>query len=479
MSRVEKDFLGFRELPDKALYGIHSLRAKENFPDDTPFDPDWYKAIATVKLAYYGTYKKFSDGLAQKYPDKEIPIRILDDNVVNALANAARDVSEGEHFHAFIVPAVQGGAGTSINMNINEIIANAALIKIGNQPGDYSVIDPVEDANIYQSTNDVIPSALKIAALRLLMELEQQINLLRKETERLESRYRNSLRLAYTQMQEAVPTTWGRFFGAFNEAFSRDWWRVSKCFERIKQLNLGGGAAGTTLTVPRFIVMEVTNVLRDLTGLPIARSENLPDATSNLDSIVEIHAILKSLAVNLEKFVSDIRLHASDFGDKLLKIPARQAGSSIMPGKVNPVIPEYVISCAHIVYSGDSLIASLCGMGTLDLNAYIPVIGHTLLKDIKLLISSVNTIKAHLVNGIEIDEVKSREKVFASPSIATALLPAIGYHAATKLALEMRENGVNIYEANNKLQLIDHIKLLDLLKDEHLLEQGFMVRDIL
>ena len=177
-------------------------------------------------------------------------------------------------------------------------------------------------------------------------------------------------------MQEAVPSSFGILFSTYNEALSRDWWRVSKCSERIKQVNLGGGAIGTGLSLPRFFIMEVVPELRKLTGLPLAHSENLSDATSNLDRWVEIHATLKAHAVNLEKMSSDFRLLSSDLaGDKIISIPDRQVGSSIMPGKINPVIPEFVISAAHKIYSNDVLISSLCGQGTLELNAYLPVIG--------------------------------------------------------------------------------------------------------
>ena len=205
-NRIESDSLGQKEIPWDALYGIHSMRAKENFPDNTPFPLEWYKATGITKLACYNSYRSFRNA-ASKHPEKIAALRIISDDILDHLANAAKQVSAGDYFDSFIVPAVQGGAGTSINMNINEIITNAALIRSGNRPGDYNHIDPTEHANIYQSTNDVIPTALTVAVMALLQELEDKINTLRQKIESLETEGRNRLRPGYTQMQEAVPSS--------------------------------------------------------------------------------------------------------------------------------------------------------------------------------------------------------------------------------------------------------------------------------
>jgi aspartate ammonia-lyase len=208
--------------------------------------------------------------------------------------------------------------------------------------------------------------------MNLLETLERRINGLREKIEKLEKQHHNSLRIGYTQMQEAVPTSFGRLFSAYNDALSRDWWRVSKCFERIKVVNLGGSAVGTGITVPRFFIFEVVSALRALSGLPVTRGENLSDTTANMDSFVEVHAVIKAHAVNLEKIASDIRLLAADVSrDSGLTIPPRQTGSTIMPGKVNPVITEFVVGACHRVYANDVLIASLSAQGCLDLNAYV------------------------------------------------------------------------------------------------------------
>jgi aspartate ammonia-lyase len=479
-TRTEKDFLGEMELPVDALYGIHSLRAKTNFPDQTPFHPEWYKTVGTVKHACYITYKRFKQELISKFADTEIPLALMDDQKIDALITAATEVSGGKHFEHFIVPAVQGGAGTSINMNVNEIIANAGLKHLGKEPGNYDLLDPVEDANIYQSTNDVIPTALKITLMNMLGSLESNINDLRNGIEGLEGKYRNTLRLAYTQLQQAVPSSYGRLFSAYSEAFSRDWWRISKCFERLKLVNLGGGAAGTGLGIPTFFIMESIKELQKLTGLPLTRSENMVDVTSNQDALVEVHAVLKSLAVNLEKMVSDLRLLGADIsGDQGTKIPARQAGSSIMPGKVNPVIPEFVISAVHRIYANDQLISSLAGMGSLDLNAYIPQIGHAMIESIKLLQASCKTTSENLINGLIIEEDQATKIVYRSPSICTALNPYIGYHKATKLAQRMKEGGEDIFQANAVLKCLPGEKIKEILSPEKLLKLGFSVKDLL
>jgi len=477
--RIEKDFLGEKKIPNDALYGIHSLRAKENFPCNTPFQIEWYKAVGITKSACYQTYKRFKEAVNSKYHDQQIPISFFDNETIEALIDAANEVAEGKHFENFIVPSMQGGAGTSINLNVNEIIANCALLKINKKQGEYQFIDPIEHANIYQSTNDVIPTSLKVAAIQLLVILEEEVNNLRSSIEKLEEKHRNHLRIAYTQMQEAVPSSYGMLFSSYNEALSRDWWRISKCFERIKVVNLGGSAVGTGIAVPRYFIMEATSTLQKITNLPITRSENLSDATNNHDSIVEVHAILKSHAVNLEKMVSDIRLLASDLTGKDLIIPQKQVGSSIMPGKVNPVIPEFVISSAHKIYSNDSLISGLCAQGCLDLNAYLPTIGYALLESIQLLIAANKTLKENLFKDLILVTDNITDKVYKSGAITTALTPYIGYHQAALLAKEMKQTGISIFEANKNLKLIEKAKLEAILEPQNLLKTGFSINDLI
>jgi len=475
--RTEKDFLGDIKIDDSALYGINSKRAIANFPDETPFHREWFKAIGLTKLACYNTYKNFKNAVLEK--SAETPIDFIEDEIIDVLQNSATEISKGNYFEHFIVPAIQGGAGTSINMNINEIIANLSLTKLNKKPGDYSTIDPIEHANIYQSTNDVIPTSLKLATIQLLTVLEESINKLRFKLEEIEKENRNSLRLGYTQMQEAVPSSFGKLFSTYNEALSRDWWRVSKCFERIKVVNLGGSAIGTGITVPRYFIMEVVTELQRLSKLPITKSENLMDATSNHDSLVEVHAILKSHAVNLEKMVNDLRLLGSDlYGDKIIQLPQKQVGSSIMPGKVNPVIAEFVISSSHKIYANDSLISTLCAQGCLELNAYLPTIGHALLDSLKLLIACNDTLKANLFDNLIVNQQLAKDKLFKSPAITTALIPYIGYNKASELATEMKKTDSNIFDANKKLQLIEEVKLDKILEIQNLLKTGFSINDL-
>jgi aspartate ammonia-lyase len=478
MIRFEKDSLGCKEIPSDALYGIHAVRARENFPGNSRFAEEWYRAVGITKLACYRTYRHFRDAAREKLGNC-LPFKVISDDILDALISASEEVSEGKHFDQFIVPAVQGGAGTSINMNINEIIANSALLLIGHKCGDYNFIDPLEHANIYQSTNDVIPTALTVAVMRILQALESHINDLRHKLEEYEKKNRDNLRPGYTQMQEAVPSSYGLLFSAYNEALSRDWWRVSKCSERIKQVNLGGGAIGTGLSLPRFFILGVVPELRNLTGLPLAQSENMSDATSNLDRWVEIHATLKAHAVNLEKISADLRLLSSDISrNRFLKLPERQVGSSIMPGKVNPVICEFVISAAHKVYSNDVLVSSLCGQGALELNAYLPVIGSAILESINLLISCNTALLNNLFEGLTINEKSGYKALIMSPSLTTALTPHIGYHKAAELAAFMRDEKVNIFEANVILKLIDDSKLESILKPGNLLKLGFSLDDL-
>lgn len=478
--RLEKDLAGQLEIPNDALYGIHSQRARINFPDNTPFPVEWYKAMGFVKQACYITCRRFNQAAVERFGNKPLPVTLVDDKILDSLIEASADVIAGRHFEHFVVPAISGGAGTSINMNVNEIIANVALIRLGHKPGEYHVVDPVEHANIFQSTNDVVPTALKVAIMFLLNELESNINLLRTGVERLEKVNRNVLRIGYTQMQEAVPSSFGKLFSTYTDAFSRDWWRVSKCFERIKVVNLGGSAIGTGLAVPRFFIIEAVPALQKLTGLPITRGENLSDTTANLDVFTEVHATLKAYAVNLEKMVSDLRMLGSDLsGTPLLKLPQKQTGSSIMPGKVNPVIPEFVISSAQRIYSNDSLITNLCARGRLELNAYLPVIGSAMIESLKLLIAMGSTTATNLLQGLEVNASVSNTKLLHSPAITTALLPYIGYNKASELAKLIKTQGLDVYAAVMQLGLLSPEKLDDILKPDNLLKLGYSLNELM
>lgn len=478
--RQERDFIGSVDIPDDALYGIHSIRACQNFPAKDRFNLSWYKAMGVVKQACYATIKTFFAEVNSRHPDKAFFFSKISSQVLDALEESAVEMARGDHYDHFITPAISGGAGTSINMTVNEIITNVALIKLGYKPGDYHFIDPIETANLFQSTNDVVPTALKVSVIQNLNILEEAINRSRSAIERLEGKYRNTLRVGYTQMQAAVPSTYGRLFSAYADALGRDWWRVSKCFERLKIVNLGGSAIGTGLTVPRYFVMKSVAVLKQITNLPITRSENLSDTTSNLDSFVEVHAILKAHAVNLEKMVSDLRLLASDLMiSPEIILPKKQVGSSIMPGKVNPVIVEYVVSVAHQIYANDQMITSFCAAGCLDLNAYIPIIGDKLLESVDLLIGANETLLTNLLSELYVDENNSLLRMKNSPSVATALLPFIGYKRSSELVEIMKREKCDIYEANKIGDIVDEKLLIKVLSPEMLTSEGFAINDLL
>lgn len=478
MMRLERDFLGEVPVLKDALYGIHAVRARQNFPNKIVFNEAWYRAVGLVKKSCYLTYQKMKAAAAEKFEEASLPFSWMADETIAALIQAAQEVSEGNHFDHFIVPGIQGGAGTSINMNVNEIIANRALQLLGKTPGSYDIIDPVTHANVFQSTNDVIPTALKAAVMERLDVLEARVNALRMAVEQKESAYRDVLRTAYTQMQCAVPSSFGKLFGTYQEALSRDWWRVSKCFERIKVVNLGGGATGSGLTVPKYFIFEVVEILRRETGKPLTRGDHMEDATCNLDSFVEVHGILKAHAVNLEKIASDLRALASDaFGDGAVRLPARQVGSSIMPGKINPVIAEYAVSAAHGVYAHDGAVTTLCGQGFLDLNAYLPSIGHYVLESLDLLISADETLAEHLVAGMTVETKTAAADILHRPTTVTVLLPYIGYHGAETLARRMAETGEDIYKAARVLNIIAEDKLVELLAPSSLLALGYRLSD--
>ena len=476
--RIEKDQFGEVEIEDDALYGIQALRSSNNFPINKKIHFEWYKAMGDVKKAYYLSIKNFYQQIDLNKKEIKREIRKIPQSVLDSLIKAASEISDGTHFENMIVPSITGGAGTSINMNINEIITNRALQLEGYNLGDYSFIDPYNDANCYQSTNDTVPTALKLAIMRQLDVLQESINSLRFELEQLEKKNFNLLRIGFTQLQEAVPTSVGRLISSYNEALSRDWWRVSKAKERIKSINLGGGAVGTALGIPTFIVFEAPKQLRDISSQPLTRAENLSDATSNQDDFVEMHSIMKTVAVNLEKIASDIRLLSSDISgqNRLFKIPSVQVGSSIMPQKVNPVISEFVISCSRKVLSNDQLISSLAASGTLELNAYLPTLGDAILESLDLLIASCNSLNNNMIKGIIVDEKNSYEALIHSPSITTALIPTLGYKVASEVASLMKKNKISIFEANNLIKLIPQKVLENILKPENLLSLGFSVK---
>jgi aspartate ammonia-lyase len=315
-------------------------------------------------------------------------------------------------------------------------------------PGDLALIHPIEDINLHQSTNDTYPTALKVAAIKGLRCLEGELTSLLESFQRREKEMAHVVKVARTQLQDAVLTTMGRTMSAFAEAFGRDRWRVYKCEERLRVVNLGGTAIGTGLAAPKRYIFKVVENLKSVTGFGFSRAENLVDATQNTDAFVEVSAILKACATNLLKVSGDLRLMSSgpDAGLGELRLPARQAGSTIMPGKVNPVIPEAVSQAAMAVMANDSALSMASALGNLELNAFMPLIADCLLTDLDLLANSCRSLRELCVEGITVDEERCRRHVEGSTATATALVDVIGYEAAQEVAKEASARKLSVKE---------------------------------
>lgn len=430
MDRIEHDSLGDRQVPADALHGIHTLRALENFPlAGRPVHPALVAAFGAVKLACLRTNKRLGMW--------EDPAR------VEAMESACRELMDGQLAGHIRVDALQGGAGTSTNMNVNEVLANRALELLGKPHGAYDVISPLDDINLHQSTNDTFPTALRLAAIRSLRVLEVRLTALQEGFQARERDFADVVKVGRTEFQDAVLITLGREMGAYAEAFNRDRWRVYKCEERLRIVNLGGTAVGTGLGAPRDYIFRVVDELRDVTGVGFARAENLVDMTQNTDVFVEVSGMLKACATSLIKISNDLRLLASgpDAGLGELRLPALQAGSSIMPGKVNPVIPEAVIQAALRAMGNDQTIAMAASMGSLELNAFMPLMADCLLESLDLLSRACSLLEERCVRGMTACVEKCRAHVAGTVATATALVPLLGYERAASLAAEAAGSG--------------------------------------
>jgi len=423
--RIEKDLLGELEVPQNAYWGIHTQRAINNFHiSGIKVNVGLIRSLAQTKKAC--SLANLETGHLP--PDK-----------AKAIIAACDEISAGELADQFPIDALQGGAGTSTNMNINEVIANRAIEILGGSKGDYTIIHPLEDINLHQSTNDVYPTAVKVAAIFLLRDLSKAITNLQGAFQEKEKEFAAIVKIGRTELQEAVPITLGAEFSAFAEAFSRDRWRTFKCEERLRVVNLGGTAVGTGLAAPRNYIFLVIEKLRDVTGFGLSRGENVMGETANVDSFVEVSAILKAHAVNLIKIANDLRL-MNFLGE--IRLPQLQAGSSIMPGKVNPVLAEATIQTGIKVISNDGIITETAARGTLQINEFLPLLAHALLESLDLLIN-INDLLTNHVRGIEANKDKCEEFFNASPMIITALLPLIGYEKATEFIKEYSSSNKN------------------------------------
>jgi len=420
-TRKEKDLIGELEVPREAYYGIHTLRARSNFAvSGFGVHPDLIWALALVKKAA---------------ATANTELGLLDRQRGAAIIQAAEELAAGMHRDQIVVDALQGGAGTSTNMNVNEVIANRAIELLGGEKGNYAIVHPLDHVNLGQSTNDVYPTALRVAAIKLVRALAQAMARLQGALQAKEKEFAGILKIGRTELQDAVPVTLGQEFGAWAEAVARDWWRLYKAEERLRQVNLGGTAVGTGLNASRRYIYRVIEILRELTGFGLARAENSFEATQNADIFAEVSGFVKTAAVNLAKIAGDLRLLSSGprAGLAEISLPEVQAGSSIMPGKVNPVIPEMVTQVAYQVMANDVAVNMAAASGCLELNAFLPLIAHNLLHSLTLLTNAAHLLAERCVRGIVADPGRCRELLAASQGVITAFVPYIGYEKATEL----------------------------------------------
>jgi len=460
--RTEHDMLGELSVPADALYGIHTARAIANFPlARRPCHPDLIRAYGMVKLACAVTNRALG-----AWADDAPKARAIED--------ACRELAEGLLDAHVAVDALAGGAGTSLNMNVNEVLANRALQLLGDEPGNYARVSPLDDLNLHQSTNDTYPTALRLAAMRLLNRLEEAVVALMEAFQVKEQEFAHVVKVGRTEMQDAVLTTLGREMGAYAEALSRDRWRIYKCEERLRVVNLGGTAIGTGLGASRQYIFQAVETLRELTGLGFARAENLVEATQNADVFAEVSGILKAHAVTLLKVCGDLRLLGSgpEAGLGELTLPARQAGSSIMPGKVNPVIPEAVSQAAMLCMGYDGVIAHAASAGSLELNAFLPLVAHCLLDSLDLLAGADTILAAHCVRDLRADEARCRAHVEGSTAVVTALLPALGYETASRVAAHAAGHALTIRAAVKELGLLTDVQFDALITPEAVMRLG-------
>ena len=460
--RIETDLLGDREVPADALWGIHTLRAMENFRiSERAVHPELVKAYGTVKLACFQTNRHL--GYFPDFPKAD------------ALEQACSEMAEGLLTEHVVVDSLQGGAGTSTNMNVNEVIANRALEIAGKEKGDYTFISPLDEVNLHQSTNDTYPTALKVAAISMIRQLEQAVLALQEAFQQKEKEFAPVVKIGRTQLQDAVLTTLGREMAAYAEAFNRDRWRLSKCEERLRVVNLGGTAIGTGLGAPRQFIFQVVDQLRNLTGIGLARAENLIDNTQNADVFVEVSGMLKACAVSVLKISNDLRLLSSgpDAGLAEIILPPKQVGSSIMPGKVNPVIPEAAAQAALMVMGHDGVIAQAAASGNLELNQLMPLIAHSLLESIELLTNACTTLRVHCIQGMKANEKQCRKNVLNSTVLVTVLIPVIGYEKACEIVKKAKEEEIPVREAILNSGLVSDQQLNELISPEAVCRLGF------
>lgn len=443
-TRLEHDLLGELEIPADAYWGIHTARAVANFP------------ISGVPIAHYRNLIRALALVKHAAADANFKVGELDGDVHQAIVAACRDVAEGQLDSSFVVDAIQGGAGTSTNMNANEVIANRALEIAGFKKGDYSKIHPLNDVNMSQSTNDVYPTALKVALILEIRELIKAMDYLRNEFAKKATEFREVIKMGRTQLQDAVPMTLGQEFAAFARMTMEDEQRLRELIPLLCEINLGGTAIGTQLNAPAGYVAAVTERLGELTKIDFISAADMVEATQDAGVFVMVSGVLKRVAVKLSKTSNDLRLLSSGpragFGE--INLPPMQAGSSIMPGKVNPVIPEVVNQVAFAVIGYDLTVTMAAEAGQLQLNAFEPIMCRALMMGITQLRQACYTLADRCVSGITANEEKLRMSVENSIGLVTALSPMLGYENATLVAKRAQAENKTVREVVIELGLM-------------------------
>lgn len=423
-TRLESDSIGNKQVPVGAYYGVQSLRAMENFAiTGSRMRKEMIEALAMLKKAC---------AIANQQANA------LDPCVADAIVAACEEILSGAYHDQFIVDPIQGGAGTSMNMNINEVVANIAIRKLGGTLGDYRLVHPNDHVNCGQSTNDIVPTAGKMAALVLLQSLEQALEALHASFRRKAEEFDHIIKMGRTQLQDAVPVRLGQEFGAYATAVNRGLQRIKDSKKELYSVNLGGTAIGTGINADTGYFAHAVEILAELTKMPFVQAEDMIDGTQNIDCFAAVSSAVKDCALALSKIANDLRLMSSGprtgFGE--INLPARQNGSSIMPGKVNPVIPEVVNQVAFRIMGNDVTISMAVEAGQFELNAFEPVVFDALFQSITILDRAVRTFTVNCVNGITANEERCNELLNASVGIVTALCPYIGYTQAATLAKE-------------------------------------------
>lgn len=430
--RKESDSIGERMIPEDAYYGIQSMRGSENFKiTGRGMHPQLIRAIVEIKKAAAITNRD---------------VGVYDARVADAIVEACDDILSGNLLDNFIIDVIQGGAGTSANMNANEVIANRAIELLGGKKGDYKLVHPNDHVNCGQSTNDVIPSAGRIATIRLLERAIDSLSNLRDAFLKKSGEFKDVVKMGRTEMQDAVPISFGQVFAAYASAVLRDMKRFSLAIAEMSVINMGATAIGTGINAHPEYINGVTGNIGAVTGIPLTRADDLVDATQNLDSFVFVSGIIKSCAVTMSKISNDIRLMSSGprtgFGE--INIPSMQNGSSIMPGKVNPVIPEVMSQIAYHIIGNDTTITHAAEAGQLELNAFEPVLFYSLFSSLDTLKNGIDVFRSECIEGITVNVEKCRSDVENSIGIVTALCPTIGYTKAADIAKRALREGRGI-----------------------------------